>query len=610
MCKIINFRKAGISPLVCVAVVCFQLLVFNSWSQTFGGGNGTASNPYKISTPSHLVELSNYVNSDSTCYDVKNYKTYGKYFVMTNNIDMTNISNFIPIGISDYNGTRVFCGYFDGKGFSIKNLTIIDNSEWGAYVALFGRVDVASISNLTIDKAFFSSPHFDGRMAVFVVTADSLIMENCMALNCILKADVSSCAGLLETIGKGRISNCHVINAKIENGTGFCGLVGQKAQIINSSVSHSLFTGAGAGGFAGTTSGSLSNCFVSNCVLSAESTVYGFANTASGEINNCYVQATLSRTGVTNQYESVTVGFIGYSGIDKGEHGFLSLKVSNCYAACEITSNDNVYTYDATFGDVNILAAGNTFTNNYYLTHPQFLPAFQTNSPASGVIEKNETELKDAAMVASATNSLNHNQISPMPWKQDLSVTINKGYPIFSWQQHNSYVSTYYPANLTETSATLQGFVFTNGEPIVERGFQWRKKGTSGWTTIQITDTTANISHSLTGLTKGTAYEYFTYMKTSATQHGDTVQFAFGNVGISETIQDAVIRIFPNPTNGKITISNEKSTINNVEMFNIVGQVVGTWQATSTETTIDISHLSNGIYFMKIDGKTAKIVKQ
>jgi len=80
------------------------------------------------------------------------------------------------------------------------------------------------------------------------------------------------------------------------------------------------------------------------------------------------------------------------------------------------------------------------------------------------------------------------------------------------------------------------------------------------------------------------------------------------------------IKIYPNPTSGQLTINNEQLTINCedkgacplVEVYNVVGQVVFTSQLSklSPETTIDISHISAGLYFLKIDGKTVKIVKE
>ena len=83
--------------------------------------------------------------------------------------------------------------------------------------------------------------------------------------------------------------------------------------------------------------------------------------------------------------------------------------------------------------------------------------------------------------------------------------------------------------------------------------------------------------------------------------------------------------IYPNPTTGKLKIINYSSapltdqnrTLSVVEVYDVVGQIVFTSRLSelSPETTIDISHLANGMYFLKItteDGttKTKKIVKQ
>jgi len=47
-------------------------------------------------------------------------------------------------------------------------------------------------------------------------------------------------------------------------------------------------------------------------------------------------------------------------------------------------------------------------------------------------------------------------------------------------------------------------------------------------------------------------------------------------------------------------------------MYDVVGQVVFTSHLSklSPETTIDISHLANGLYFLKVDGKVFKVVKE
>jgi len=51
---------------------------------------------------------------------------------------------------------------------------------------------------------------------------------------------------------------------------------------------------------------------------------------------------------------------------------------------------------------------------------------------------------------------------------------------------------------------------------------------------------------------------------------------------------------------------------NNIELFDVVGMNVGAYRIrpTEEETVIDISHLAAGLYFLKVDGKTVKVVKE
>ena len=604
--RLARFNPANLKNLMIILVLTIWSLG-GLYAQTFSGGSGTQANPYKISKPQDLVELSNFTNTNG------GVATVGQYFVMTNNIDMAGISNFRPIGLTDKDwNTYSFCGNFDGSGFVIKNLSIIDTAPASPQVAaLFGEVRGAKITNVVLDNASFSSK---GATIGFVgCIMDSLYVDSCIVLNCILKG--SSAFGFTnQGFGNIRINNSHVINVTIEGNCvgGFYGISNSGLQITNSSVRHSTLTGSNVvGGFIATmVKGRLSNCYVSNCILSSED-IGGFVYMAGeGEMDNCGVQALLSRTKTpVSQYDAAAYGFVW----SNGSMGIVDpLIYSNCYAACEFKSIDNIDTNDYAFC-MNADYGNVTITNSYYLINNK-LGVVTRND----ILGKSESYLKNAAMVAypsSQDNSLNYNQ-SSKPWKQDLTPPINKEYPILGGMQPFSYVSTYHPTNLNNTTATLQGVTFSEGEPIVEHGFQWREKGAGSWTKVIVTDTTFNISYALAGLTKNTTYEYFVYMKAPATQHGDTVQFTTlgDTVGIVNYLPETSnISIYPNPTDGQLRITNYKLRENTViEIFSIVGQVVGAYRIRpeATETIIDISHLSNGIYFMKIDGKTVKIVKQ
>jgi len=72
------------------------------------------------------------------------------------------------------------------------------------------------------------------------------------------------------------------------------------------------------------------------------------------------------------------------------------------------------------------------------------------------------------------------------------------------------------------------------------------------------------------------------------------------------------LRIFPNPTRGKLTIDNGQLTMDNVEVFDVYGRKQKTiinYQL-SIINSIDISHLPAGIYFVKIRTEAGEVVKK
>ncbi|MCL1969839.1 MAG: leucine-rich repeat protein [Bacteroidetes bacterium] len=79
--------------------------------------------------------------------------------------------------------------------------------------------------------------------------------------------------------------------------------------------------------------------------------------------------------------------------------------------------------------------------------------------------------------------------------------------------------------------------------------------------------------------------------------------------GIEElTIDSKPLTIYPNPASGRLTILNEQLTANNVEIYDIYGRNIVNSRL-SIDNSIDISHLANGIYFLKIGNKRTKFVK-
>ena len=89
------------------------------------------------------------------------------------------------------------------------------------------------------------------------------------------------------------------------------------------------------------------------------------------------------------------------------------------------------------------------------------------------------------------------------------------------------------------------------------------------------------------------------------------------DVGIAETHCNAsLLRVYPNPTSNQLKIKNEELREKaEYTIYSIVGQVVMVGKNLSVcpennEIVLDVSHLASGMYFLKIDGKTVKFVKQ
>jgi hypothetical protein len=70
------------------------------------------------------------------------------------------------------------------------------------------------------------------------------------------------------------------------------------------------------------------------------------------------------------------------------------------------------------------------------------------------------------------------------------------------------------------------------------------------------------------------------------------------------------LSIYPNPTKGEIQIK-DKSKIGTVQIFDVIGKL---WyevkNVNESETKIDISSFPNGIYFLKINERAIRVIKQ
>ncbi len=115
----------------------FRLQVFAEDDITnFSGGDGSIENPYKVSTAAQLNNVRNFLN---------------KHFKQTCDIDLTEYTNWVPIGKFDIFNDKSFNGSYDGNGFSISNLHIDDVNSPFSNSSLFGDTTINSkFSNINL----------------------------------------------------------------------------------------------------------------------------------------------------------------------------------------------------------------------------------------------------------------------------------------------------------------------------------------------------------------------------------------------------------------------------------------------------------------------------
>lgn len=130
--------------------VTLSLAIFattSTWAQSaFGGGTGTNTDPYIISTADHLRQLSEDVMNGNSYYE--------KYFRQTEDIDFEG-ATFLPIGgnyVREKGGATsflAFSGYYNGHDHSISNVHIVEHENVNA-TGLFGYTRLATILSVKL----------------------------------------------------------------------------------------------------------------------------------------------------------------------------------------------------------------------------------------------------------------------------------------------------------------------------------------------------------------------------------------------------------------------------------------------------------------------------
>ncbi|PID15608.1 hypothetical protein CSV63_07470 [Sporosarcina sp. P34] len=304
---------------------------------SFGGGNGTANNPY-------LVE-------DAADLDAIRYNL-GSNFKQSKKIDLYNFAEWEPIGDWD----SPFTGSFDGDNHPITNLNVRWLGEYVYCAGLFGYAENSTFENIEIiegkvyggDYAAIlisqiaggeirnckvsgsvNGTGYVGGLLGFSPNWDGhTIIEDCIASGVIIgranqDGDDSSYVGGVAGWFDGAMKKCSFegsINGS-ENVGGLVGYVsgGDEPLIMNCFTSASVISNNGyaAGGIVGALEGVVMNCYADGSIMGSYE-VGGIVGDLGGVVRNSYalnksVTALRSNTGPPD-YENDFGDIAGYNG--------------------------------------------------------------------------------------------------------------------------------------------------------------------------------------------------------------------------------------------------------------------------------------------------------
>jgi len=280
----------------------------------------------KIKNVNDLLGLAESVNSGKNDF-------YRKKIILVNDLDLSSIENWTPIGKE----SARFRGYFDGQNHKISGLKI--NSPYNDNQGLFGYADSAKISNLNITDAVVIGYEFVGTLLGRAWSATTI--QNCSAENVSVEG-YSVIGGLIGGINtESKVEKCFVNDVIVKGkGVRIGGLTGTLAN--NATLSNSYAVNcevSGGGDNCGVLVGSIDAC----------------------EINNCYAVGKVS----TNSNQVGGLGYVSRSEA-KVNNSFYSAEVNGVESGLELSAMKDKSTF--TGWDFNNIWTISTDKNNGFPT--------------------------------------------------------------------------------------------------------------------------------------------------------------------------------------------------------------------------------------------------
>ncbi len=236
-----------------------------------------------LDSPEELRLLAFLVNSGKNSFQ-------GKTVYLDRDIDLQ-YREWLPIGgnITDLNGSKVFCGSFDGQGHVIRNLKI---SPKRYFVGFFGNMS-GELRNFGIESGKVNALRIGGSLAGNF----SGTMKNCFS-RATVSCDIAA-GGLIGMAGKTMIANCYHIGkvsaASYSYGGGIVGYFagGATGSVVENCYHAGTVSGKNTGGIAGLAGSSLTDLTISNCYATDSQALVDSSLTSYVSGGGCVDSATL-----------------------------------------------------------------------------------------------------------------------------------------------------------------------------------------------------------------------------------------------------------------------------------------------------------------------------
>jgi hypothetical protein len=294
---------------------------------SYGGGTGTAADPYRIWTYQDMNSIGDY-SAD-----------WNKCFVLMADIDMSLVTG------TQYRIIDNFRGTFDGNGFAIRNFSYISDAA-KTFVGLFSSATNAIIKNLGIVNLNLSvNAKYVGGLAGLV---NDCTITNCYCIGTIsdsYSANELSVGMLVGYQNNGTITGCYSAGTVLAtmSSTSYYwnasagGLVGQQyAGTISDCHSHASVTAtslqerAYAGGLVGYQYNNI--CNIVNSYSTGDVSAINSPRPYAGGLVGCRDAMTNSLTTGCFSTGTVTASSTLNHAYAGGLIGYLSAPITNCYA--------------------------------------------------------------------------------------------------------------------------------------------------------------------------------------------------------------------------------------------------------------------------------------